>query len=1132
MTVLDGAFGPMGRPQGVHQQVWVESGFGYGVIGADLHVFGDGRPVYLLKEASGQADLRLATDGQGLPAQPSHLLNARHAVVDFTGRGGEVGDLTAWRDSGGRAVRWLHALGGQGKTRLAGHLAGLAAHDGWKVIVAEHTPARVVDAKEPTNHDLRVGSARGLLMLVDYADRWPLTHLTWLFSNKVLNQNVPVRVLLVARNEHVWPALRHALTQAGWPPEASTSQSLGALPSARDARSSMFVAARDCFARHYGLPETVPIGVPEWLDREEFGLTLTVHMAALVAVDRHARGAPQPQASREDMMALTAYLLERESLHWHTLHGTDDTLAGGRTAFNTPPVQMRRTVFTAALTGPLGYRDARAALEAVGIGGEVDRALTDHTFCYPPTDPRTVLEPLYPDRLAEDFLALCLPGHDLPHHRPDAWADSAPEVLLTPSAGEGALPPYAARAITFLTAASERWPHLIATLEGLERLLPQDPRDAVGDLTVAAADLTDRLTRHRLPTVADPADRAKLHDVLGHWLDRANRQTEAAAALREATQLYRPLAEADPQAFELRLAWSLLTLAQILVTLGMVHLPDELATMPLSVGGDALRPARARPDEALAAFHEAVAIFRRLAHDNRDEHEEALAAALAVTTVFGPHLGAADESLALARECADICRRLTHKDPGKYASAMPMTLVNLASNLAASEPEQAAALAGEAVDGARLLARDNPAEQEYEEVLHFTLASQTATLLRLGRAEPAFAALDEAVRTLRNQRERPHDSDAWSETVNLTLGLVWVQGSEDDTAVGMEGLLQALLGEARANPAATGPTLLNAFFVTDELLRRLERWELVLAGQRDVIGWLRSSDDGTLRYDYLTGILAARGSILVMLGRCDEALDVVGELAEELQRDHASSRLLEACLGATLALVANDGASLAQDERPDDAYGVAQDKTVAMLSRIAAAYRQRPCGDAHNRDQGLAVTLKLLSEALWNLGRSRESLAAGAEAVEIRRRLALGKSAEHHDHLALALKYHAEKLERCGRYTEAAAEAEEAGYIYGRLARDDFAKHGPALAATRHLLAVNLRRLRPADALQPARQAVEILGRLARDQPARHEPNLAIVLDTLAQVLHERGREEEARAAMNQAAEVRVRLAARDNTPP
>ncbi|MER7775803.1 tetratricopeptide repeat protein [Streptomyces sp. NPDC096191] len=955
---MDGAFGPLGRPQGVHQQVWVESGFGYGVIGADLHVFGDGRPVYLLKEASGQADLRLATDGQGLPAQPSHLLNARHAVVDFTGRGGEIDDLTAWRDSGGRAVRWLHALGGQGKTRLAGHLAGLAARDGWKVIVAEHTPARVVDAKEPTNHDLRVGSARGLLMLVDYADRWPLTHLTWLFSNKVLNQNVPVRVLLVARNEHVWPALRHALTQAGWPPEASTSQSLGALPSARDARSSMFVAARDCFARHYGLPETVTIGVPEWLDREEFGLTLTVHMAALVAVDRHARGTPQPQASGEDMMALTAYLLERESLHWHTLHGTDDALAGGRTAFNTPPVQMRRTVFTAALTGPLGYRDARAALEAVGIGGEVDRALTDHTFCYPPTDPRTVLEPLYPDRLAEDFLALCLPGHDLPDHRPDAWADSAPEVLLTPPAGEGALPPYAARAITFL------------------------------------------------------------------------------------------------------------------------------------------------------------------------------AAALAVTTVFGPHLGAADESLALARECADICRRLTRKDPGKYASAMPMTLVNLASNLAASEPEQAAALAGEAVDGARLLARDNPAEQEYEEVLHFTLASQTATLLRLGRAEPAFAALDEAVRTLRNQRERPHDSDALSETVNLTLGLVWVQGSEDDTAVGMEGLLQALLREARANPAATGPTLLNAFFVTDELLRRLERWELVLAGQRDVIGWLRSSDDDTLRYDYLTGILAARGSILVMLGRCDEALDVVGELAEELQRDHTSSRLLEACLGATLALVANDGARLAQDERPDDAYGVAQDKTVDMLSRIAAAYRQRPCGDAHKRDQGLAVTLKLLSEALWNLGRSRESLAAGAEAVEIRRRLALGKSAEHHDHLGLALKYHAEKLERFGRYTEAAAEAEEAGYIYGRLARDDFAKHGPAFAATRHLLAVNLRRLRPADALQPARQAVEILGRLARDQPARHEPNLAIVLDTLAQVLHERGRDEEARAAMNQAAEVRARLAARDNTPP
>ncbi|TDC37900.1 hypothetical protein E1211_09060, partial [Micromonospora sp. 15K316] len=383
---MDGMLGQLGRAQGVQQQVLVRNGFGYGVIGADLHVFGDGRPVYLLTEAGGRPDLALARDERGLPAQPSHLLNARHAVVDFTGRDREVDDLTAWRDGDdGRAVRWLHAPGGQGKTRLAGRVAGSAAREGWKVIAAEHSPARVVDGGEQAGHDLRVGDADGLLLLVDYADRWPLAHLTWLFSNKVLDQNVPVRVLLVARNEHVWPALRHALTQSGWPPGICTTQALGALPPVRAVRRDMFVAARDCFARHYGTPDTTAIGVPDWLERDEFGLTLAVHMAALVAVDRHARRVPEPAAPREGMTALTAYLLERESLHWHALHGTADTAAGARTAFHTDPHQMRRAVFTAALTGPLAYRDAKAALERVGVGGDTDRVLTDHTFCYPPT---------------------------------------------------------------------------------------------------------------------------------------------------------------------------------------------------------------------------------------------------------------------------------------------------------------------------------------------------------------------------------------------------------------------------------------------------------------------------------------------------------------------------------------------------------------------------------------------------------------------------------------------------------------------------------------------------------------------------------------------------------------------------
>jgi hypothetical protein len=349
---------------GITQVVRAEAGHAYGVIGADLHVFAGRGPVYLLANHTPTGPNRtLALDDGGLPAQPSDLLNARSAVVAFTGRHSEVRDLTTWRDSNQRlGVRWLHAPGGQGKTRLAGHIADDTLRRGWKVIVADHAAGKI-DARHPTSQDLRIGAAARLLLVVDYADRWPLAHLTWLFSNKVLNQDVPVRVLLLARTAHVWPALRHALTQADWPPQSCASLGLGPLPNAEDSRDLMFTAARDSFAECYRLPDPHVIPVPDGLARDEFGLTLAVHMAALVAVDRHAHAAaPQPLA---DMTGLTAYLLDREHHHWRALYDTGATRAGvdpagGRVAFDTAPEQMTRAVFAAALTGPLGYRNAKS----------------------------------------------------------------------------------------------------------------------------------------------------------------------------------------------------------------------------------------------------------------------------------------------------------------------------------------------------------------------------------------------------------------------------------------------------------------------------------------------------------------------------------------------------------------------------------------------------------------------------------------------------------------------------------------------------------------------------------------------------------------------------------------------------
>ncbi|WP_432017961.1 hypothetical protein [Streptomyces sp. 1222.5] len=373
------------QPQFV-QHVTAVSGFAYGAIGADIHVYGEGSPVYLLQ------NWRPATpaDPAWLRELPSRMLNSRFEVVPFTGRETELAELRAWRDGGPRlAARWIHAPGGQGKTRLAAWFADETQDGGWRVATAVHGPGSVQPS--PGSQDLTPDGHRGVLLVVDYADRWPLTHLTWLFKNALLHKDLPARILLLARTADVWPAVRASLANQ----RATTSSSpLSAPPDG----PAMYRAARDTFAVQYGLPAGSGPGTAA----PPYELTLALHMAALVAVDAQAHGRRAPT----DLAGLTVYLLDREHLHWATLHAR-----GGPGA--TPPAAMNKAVFAAALTGSADRTHGTEVVRALRLGTPVDRVLDDHAQCYPPerNGGDSVLEPLYPDRLAEDFLALTLPGH-------------------------------------------------------------------------------------------------------------------------------------------------------------------------------------------------------------------------------------------------------------------------------------------------------------------------------------------------------------------------------------------------------------------------------------------------------------------------------------------------------------------------------------------------------------------------------------------------------------------------------------------------------------------------------------------------------------------------------------------------
>jgi hypothetical protein len=133
----------------------------------------------------------------------------------------------------------------------------------------------------------------------------------------------------------------------------------------------------------------------------------------------------------------------------------------------TPCVRPRhavgQAVYVATLTGPLNHRDGVATLRLAKVESpeEPGQLLRDHALCYPPQEEGNYLEPLYPDRLGEDFIALNTPGHDNDIYPADPWTSEALAHLL-PSFYDKNISrsSWAVAAMNMLTEIGSRWPHI------------------------------------------------------------------------------------------------------------------------------------------------------------------------------------------------------------------------------------------------------------------------------------------------------------------------------------------------------------------------------------------------------------------------------------------------------------------------------------------------------------------------------------------------------------------------------------------------------------------------------------------------------------------------------------------------
>ncbi|MFG1606894.1 NACHT domain-containing protein [Actinoplanes sp. NPDC049265] len=518
---------------------------------------------------------------------PSQLLDVRNEVVPFYGRDKLRGDLLAWRDeSRPRQIKLIHAPGGHGKTRLARQFAGDSVADGWHVGEAyadnsRHQPLLKLD--DPRD-------APGLLVIIDYAERWPTDQLLECCGRITRTGYERVRVLMLARPGSWWSSVRHTLVDIYRFRDGQTG--LEAIATAPAERRAVFDTARDRFAKAMDVPGSESIQPPMDLSDPKFDSILEIHMAALVAIDAAGQGKTPPGSADE----LSEYLLRREQQHWSDMHRTRRIATTGQL--------MQRVVFVATLTGALPRADGRAALKATNLAGTTDGGdliLDDHRLCYPSPGDGVVLMPLYPDRLAEDFIALQLPAVEpdggLLNGGPavggkkqvdEDWSRSVPRLLLE---AEISRAEYRGRIYSVLSEAAQRFTHLL-----LEDIIPA-PRAPLGPSPAEGepagernADiLTFRGALLRLASLI-PARQGELNAMTAGAEDGPWRQLTAVA---EASRWFVDAAVridqvTGPRRLELLTALHTVTMAKALVGTILEILPPEPSQLPAAAPGSAL----------------------------------------------------------------------------------------------------------------------------------------------------------------------------------------------------------------------------------------------------------------------------------------------------------------------------------------------------------------------------------------------------------------------------------------------------------------------------------------------------------------------------------------------------------------
>jgi tetratricopeptide (TPR) repeat protein len=667
-------------------------------VGAGIHIHTGG--------AAGAREPLLPWDEE-LPADPNAvlaLLAWQTRLAPLAGRDTAKLSLLDWARQGRRKrIRLLSGPGGVGKSRLAAEVAEALRKGEWT--------AGFISPKEPIVVPLR---RAGLFLIVDDPEEDPEA------TQKLLREvegselrEVPLRLVVVSRQAgDRWFNLFEA-AHAGRLVDAQEIGLSGLVAADPD---FLFAQSLRRLADHYNrpMPTISSDAVRRWvaLNPELHGLPLFLTAAAI-----HAFLNPDAALGLGGGSVVQA-LADRERARLDN---------GGRAA-------------------GLGARGASRVVALAAVPGSLDASMLRRL-----ADPVLEIGLLAPDRVIDAVGSLPWWHNDrVPAPEPDIMAasllvkvlsersDKAAEWLWAVIEGAAAAPlidrlgRLAFDAITLTGSAG-------GLIRHLSEMVRNDPSRAAGltlfayekDLPFGLASFAADICRALLRTTKDRAIRGEL---LNNWslrLRETGNGRDALAAMLQAVEIRRRLAEQDPIRIAPSLAQSLNNLSNYLHDAGngpgalaaiqeAVEIyqwlaPDERAGVAADFAA-ALHNLSIQLSEidesagALVAVRDAVEIYRRLAHDNPERFEPDLAQSL---NNLSTNLSEGNDNagaLAAIREAVDIRRRLVQHYPERFVPDLAGNLHNLSTQLGISgDSTGALAAIREALDIRRQLSHDNPA---------------------------------------------------------------------------------------------------------------------------------------------------------------------------------------------------------------------------------------------------------------------------------------------------------------------------------------------------------------------------------------------------------------------------------------